>query len=62
MTSDQPYIHVQGVTKTFGTVTAVRDVSFALAKGRITGFLGSDGAGKTTLLRMLATRRTCSSR
>ena len=46
-------IEVRGLTKTFGPVTAVRDLSFTVAPGRITGFLGPNGAGKTTTLRML---------
>jgi ABC-2 type transport system ATP-binding protein len=41
------------LTKRFGSVTAVSDLSFALAAGTITGFLGPNGAGKTTTLRML---------
>jgi ABC-2 type transport system ATP-binding protein len=47
-------IQVENVSKTYGTVTAVEDVSFDVAGGQILGFLGSDGAGKTTLLRMIA--------
>jgi ABC-2 type transport system ATP-binding protein len=41
------------LTKKFGDVTAVDDLSFALKHGTITGFLGPNGAGKTTTLRML---------
>jgi len=44
-----------GVSRSFGALTAVSDVSFSLPAGRIVGLVGSDGAGKTTLLRMLAT-------
>jgi ABC-2 type transport system ATP-binding protein len=43
----------QELTKTFGAVTAVRDMSFTAAAGRVTGFLGPNGSGKTTTLRML---------
>jgi ABC-2 type transport system ATP-binding protein len=46
-------IEVQGLTKQFGPVTAVNDLSFTVAPGRVTGFLGPNGAGKTTTLRML---------
>lgn len=42
-----------GLTKRFGDVTAVEDVSFSVQPGRITGLLGRNGAGKTTTLRML---------
>jgi ABC-2 type transport system ATP-binding protein len=41
------------LTKRFGDVTAVSNLSFALDEGTITGFLGPNGAGKTTTLRML---------
>jgi ABC-2 type transport system ATP-binding protein len=41
------------LTKRFGSVVAVDDLSFALAPGTITGFLGPNGAGKTTTLRMV---------
>jgi ABC-2 type transport system ATP-binding protein len=41
-----------GLTKTFGRVTAVRDMSFTAPAGKITGFLGPNGSGKTTTLRM----------
>jgi ABC-2 type transport system ATP-binding protein len=47
-------IRVQGVSRRFGALTAVRDVSFSLPAGGIVGLVGSDGAGKTTLLRMVA--------
>ncbi len=46
-------IVVSGLTKTFGTITAVDDLSFTVEPGSITGFLGPNGAGKTTTLRML---------
>lgn len=43
----------QSLTKRFGDVLAVSDLSFVLESGTITGFLGPNGAGKTTTLRML---------
>jgi ABC-2 type transport system ATP-binding protein len=46
-------IVVSGLTKRYGDVTVVDDVSFAAEPGRVTGFLGPNGAGKTTTLRML---------
>jgi ABC-2 type transport system ATP-binding protein len=46
-------IEIQGLTKRFGGVTAVSDLSFSVREGAITGFLGPNGAGKTTTLRML---------
>ena len=42
-----------GLTKRFGDLTAVSDLSFELEAGSVTGFLGPNGAGKTTTLRML---------
>jgi ABC-type uncharacterized transport system ATPase subunit len=43
----------ESLTKRFGELVAVEDLSFALEPGTITGFLGPNGAGKTTTLRML---------
>ena len=40
------------VRKSFGTVMALRDVDFGLARGRIVGLIGDNGAGKTTLIRL----------
>ena len=47
------FIQVSGLTKRFGDVVAVDDLSFEVGPGSITGFLGPNGAGKTTTLRML---------
>ncbi|GAB3613087.1 ABC transporter ATP-binding protein [Humibacter ginsengisoli] len=46
-------IQIDGITKRFGNVTAVSNLSFTVEPGRVTGFLGPNGAGKTTTLRML---------
>src|SRR3954465_8230570 len=46
-------IEVAGLTKHFGPVRAVDDLSFTVDEGRIVGFLGPNGAGKTTTLRMV---------
>ena len=46
-------IEFSGLTKTFGQVQAVSDLSFTVEPGQVTGFLGPNGAGKTTTLRML---------
>jgi ABC-2 type transport system ATP-binding protein len=46
-------IEVQHITKRYGTVTAVDDVSFRVERGEILGFLGPNGAGKTTTMRIL---------
>jgi gliding motility-associated transport system ATP-binding protein len=47
-------IEVQNLTKRYGPVTAIRDVSFTVAPGEIVGFLGPNGAGKSTTMRILA--------
>jgi ABC-2 type transport system ATP-binding protein len=44
-------LEVRGLTKTFGPVTAVREVSFRAPAGQVTGLLGPNGSGKTTTLR-----------
>jgi ABC-2 type transport system ATP-binding protein len=46
-------IEINGLTKHFGPVLAVDDLSFTVEPGRVTGFLGPNGSGKTTTLRML---------
>src|SRR6267142_6495590 len=47
-------IEVQNLTKHYGPVTAIRDVSFSVPPGQIVGFLGPNGAGKSTTMRILA--------
>ncbi len=48
-------IKVAGLTKHFGSIRAVEDLSFSVEKGEIYGFLGQNGAGKSTTIRMLLT-------
>ena len=48
-----PAIEINGLSKRFGGVAAVDDLSFTARQGAVTGFLGPNGAGKTTTLRML---------
>jgi ABC-2 type transport system ATP-binding protein len=49
----EPAIEAVGLTKRYGSITAVDDLSFKVRSGAVTGFLGPNGAGKTTTLRML---------
>jgi ABC-type multidrug transport system ATPase subunit len=48
-----PILQVQGLSKTFGSVAAVRDLSFEVHPGDVYGFLGQNGAGKSTTMRMM---------
>ncbi len=50
-----PIIRVENLTKQFGAITAVNDVSFEVDEGTIFGFLGPNGAGKTTCINILCT-------
>src|SRR5215207_1884271 len=52
-TPSEPVVSARGLTKRYGDVVAVDDVTFSLQPGSITGFLGPNGAGKTTTLRLL---------
>lgn len=52
-TNKEFVISAKGLTKTFGSFTAVNHISFEVKKGEIFGFLGANGAGKTTAMRML---------
>ena len=51
--SEEHVIEVEHLVKTFGNFNAVDDISFAVKKGEIFGFLGANGAGKTTAMHML---------
>ncbi|MDR0452329.1 MAG: ATP-binding cassette domain-containing protein [Treponema sp.] len=46
-------IEVEGLTKKYGAVEAVKDVSFTVGKDQVLGFLGPNGAGKTTIMKIL---------
>src|SRR5213075_2038859 len=54
MTPETAHVRVSHVTKRFGGVTAVDDVSFEVPKGSFATLLGPSGCGKTTTLRMIA--------
>jgi ABC-2 type transport system ATP-binding protein len=48
-----PAVEIRGVTKTFGEVTAVNDLSLTVPEGAVYGFIGPNGSGKTTTMRMI---------
>ena len=51
--TELPLIHARGLTKRFGTFTAVDGIDFDVQKGEAFGFLGPNGAGKTSTMRMI---------
>ena len=50
-----PAVQIAGLTRTYGTMTALNSLDLTILKGDLFGFIGSNGAGKTTTLRILAT-------
>ena len=50
---DEPILRIQGVTKDYGPLKAVDNISFSINSGRIVGLLGPNGAGKTTTINMI---------
>ncbi len=50
-----PLLEVRNLWRSYGSVHAVRDLSFTMQRGQITGFVGPNGAGKTTTMRIAAT-------
>ncbi|MDE5814535.1 MAG: ABC transporter ATP-binding protein [Muribaculaceae bacterium] len=50
-----PAIEISGVTKRYGTLTALDNVSFSVERGEMFGLIGPDGSGKSSLYRILAT-------
>ncbi|HZN83854.1 MAG TPA: ATP-binding cassette domain-containing protein [Mycobacterium sp.] len=55
MSSTEKAVIVSGISKTFGSVVAVRDISFDIGVGEVLGLLGPNGAGKTTTVDVLST-------
>ncbi|WP_417719789.1 ABC transporter ATP-binding protein [Salipiger sp.] len=55
------FLHLDGITKTFGTTTVVKGFDFSVGQGEFVSFLGPSGCGKTTVLRMIAGFETATS-
>ena len=53
MSEAEPVVVVENLTKCYGDLRAVDDVSFSIDRGRILGFIGPNGAGKTTAIKIL---------
>jgi simple sugar transport system ATP-binding protein len=54
MTHDEPILEVRDISKFFGSVNALRDISLAVRPGQVTCVLGDNGAGKSTLIKILS--------
>ena len=53
MSTSEPVVVIENLTKKFGEFTAVDDISMSVDRGRILGFIGPNGAGKTTTFYMI---------
>lgn len=51
---DEPILSIKGITKRFGGLAALKNVSFDVYPGEVVGLMGPNGAGKTTLLNIMA--------
>ncbi|MEM3073781.1 MAG: ATP-binding cassette domain-containing protein, partial [Nitrososphaerales archaeon] len=49
-----PLLEVRNISKSFGGLRAIKDVSFKVEKGELIGIIGPNGSGKTTLLRAIS--------
>jgi branched-chain amino acid transport system ATP-binding protein len=49
-----PFLEIQGITKRYGGLTAVNNVSFSVEEGQIVAVIGPNGAGKSTLFKLIS--------
>ena len=54
MAKDTPYLDVQQLTKSFGSLVLFEDISFSIAEGQKVGLIAKNGTGKSTLLSILS--------
>jgi ABC-type sugar transport system ATPase subunit len=52
--ADRPFLRIEGLTKRFGTIEALRNVTLDVRRGEVLGLLGDNGAGKSTLIKCIA--------
>src|ERR1041384_8514556 len=49
-----PLVEMKGISKSYGNITALKDISLRVHAGQVTGILGDNGAGKSTLIKIIA--------
>jgi ribose transport system ATP-binding protein len=54
ITSSQPVLHMEGITKSFAGVPVLKGINFSVARGEVHGLLGENGAGKSTFLKIMS--------